>query len=96
MADVSQISLILVIKKVCADAENLSKMFSKVFPEISKQFVVESRSLTISVALPSENVQMHFTLTVCFYHVTYAFQSESTLYICLNVRELLARNRRDI
>ena len=30
-------------------------------------------------------------LTVCFYHVTYAFQSESTLYSCLNVKELLAR-----
>ena len=35
-------------------------------------------------------------LTVCSYHVTYALQSESTLYICLNVKELLARNRRDI
>ena len=31
-------------------------------------------------------------LTVCSYHVTYAFQSESTLYSCLNVKELLARN----
>ena len=30
-------------------------------------------------------------LTVCSYHVTYASQSESTLYICLNVKELLAR-----
>ena len=29
-------------------------------------------------------------------HVTYAFQSESTLYICLNVKELLARSRREI
>ena len=27
--------------------------------------------------------------TVCSYHVTYAFQSESTLYSCLNVKELL-------
>ena len=35
-------------------------------------------------------------LTVCSYHVTYAFQSESTLYSCLNVKELLARNRRVI
>ena len=35
-------------------------------------------------------------LTVCSYHVTYAFQSESTLYSCLNVKELLARNTRDI
>ena len=27
-------------------------------------------------------------MTVCYYHVTYAFQSESTLYSCLNVKEL--------
>ena len=32
-------------------------------------------------------------LTVCSYNVTYAFQSESTLYSCLNVKELLALNR---
>ena len=32
-------------------------------------------------------------LTVCSYHVTYAFQSESTLYSCLNVKELLAWSR---
>ena len=35
-------------------------------------------------------------LTVCFCHVTYAFQSESTLYSWVNVKELLARNRRAI
>ena len=35
-------------------------------------------------------------LDVCYYHVMYAFQSESTLYSCLNVKQLLARNRRDI
>ena len=35
-------------------------------------------------------------LTVCSYHITYAFQSEATLYSCLNVKELLARSRRDI
>ena len=35
-------------------------------------------------------------LTVCYYHVTYAFQSKSTLYGCLNVKEFLAQNRRDI
>ena len=33
---------------------------------------------------------------ICSYHVTYAFQSKSTLYSCLNVRELFARNRRNI
>ena len=29
-------------------------------------------------------------------HVSYAFQSESTLYSCLNIKELLAQNRRQI
>ena len=35
-------------------------------------------------------------LTVCSYDVTYAFQSESTFYSCLNARELLARSKREI
>ena len=35
-------------------------------------------------------------LTVRSYHVMYAFQSESTLYSFLNVKELLARNRHKI
>ena len=35
-------------------------------------------------------------LNVSCHHITYAFQSESTLYICLNVKEFLAQNRRDI
>ena len=29
---------------------------------------------------------------ICSYHVTYVFKSEFTLYSCLNVKELLARN----
>ena len=35
-------------------------------------------------------------LTVCSYHVTYTFYSESTLCSCLNVKEFLAQNRRNI
>ena len=35
-------------------------------------------------------------LTVSYYHATYTFQSECTLYSCLNVKKLLARNRHDI
>ena len=38
--------------------------------------------------------QVH--LTVCSCHVTYMFQTESTVYSCLNVKELLARSRRKI
>ena len=34
--------------------------------------------------------------TVCSYHVTYTFQSESAIYSCLNVNKLLAWNGRDI
>ena len=34
--------------------------------------------------------------TVCHYHVTYEFQSEFTLYSCLNNKELLAQNRNHI
>ena len=37
-----------------------------------------------------------FQATVCSCHVTYAFQSESTLYSCLNVKELFARSRLEI
>ena len=33
---------------------------------------------------------------LCYYDVIYAFQSESTLYSCLNIKELLTQNRRDI
>ena len=33
---------------------------------------------------------------VCYYHVMYVFQSESTFYSCLNVKELLAQNKLNI
>ena len=42
------------------------------------------------------NTETFMKLTVCSCHVTYAFQSESTLYSCLNVKALLARSRREI
>ena len=35
-------------------------------------------------------------ITAWYYHVTYAFQSKCILYSCLNLKELLVRNRRDI
>ena len=39
---------------------------------------------------------LYGALTVCYYHVMCAFQSESELCSCLNVKELFARNRRNI
>ena len=44
---------------------------------------------------PSCNLDM-VDETVCFCHVTYAFQSGSTLYSCVNVKEVLARSKREI
>ena len=41
-------------------------------------------------------VIVNSSLTVSYYHVTYVFQSESTSYSCLNVKELLPQNRRHI
>ena len=35
-------------------------------------------------------------LIVCYYHVTYVFQGETALCTCLNIKQLFARNRRDI
>ena len=50
-----------------------------------------------SVRFPSKKnviLIIFFLLTVCPCHVTYKFQSESTLYSCLNVKELLSRSKR--
>ena len=45
---------------------------------------------SISMRLSSESLgSMRLLFIVCSYHVTYAFQSESRLYICQNVKELL-------
>ena len=35
-------------------------------------------------------------LTVCSCHVTYPFQDESTLYSCLNIKELFAQSMREM
>ena len=39
---------------------------------------------------------LNLALSVCYYHVTYAFWNEFRLYNYLNVKELLARNMRNI
>ena len=44
----------------------------------------------------AQQFQISHLLTVCSCHVTYAFQIESTLYSCLNVKVLLTQNRSQI
>ena len=50
----------------------------------------------LGIKTPLNKVPLLNILTVCSYHVTYVFQSESTLYSCLNVKELLALSRHEI
>ena len=42
------------------------------------------------------NTYLYGAFDLCSHHITYLLQSESTLYICLNIKEILVRNRRDI
>ena len=50
----------------------------------------EVHTFRLTFELLAEKILMALiNLTVCYYHVTYAFLSESTLYICLNVKDIL-------
>ena len=57
-------------------------------------FSISDEQTSMANFINCDNVVI--VLTVCSCHVTYAFESESTLYSCLNVKELLARSRREI
>ena len=52
--------------------------------------------MKIQKFMENETTGIRKTMTVCSYNVTYIFQSESTLYSCSNVKELFARNKRNI
>ena len=68
---------------------------------LSKNKFRRSSGLTIKITIINKRKKMKKTQTaeqrcsmicvsVCSCHFTYMFQSESTLYSCLNVKELLA------
>ena len=59
-------------------------------------FLLMSSQLKTKLKNSVLNKKLYFSLSVCYCQVTYAFQSVSTLYSFLNVKELLVRNRRDI
>ena len=72
-----------------ADASNIRKALDSV----NWERLFSGYNITDQVAAFNEVL---LNMTVCSCHVTYAFESESTLYSCLNVKELLARSRREI
>ena len=78
----------------------ITEIFCKQFSNYIKHiaFFTKYHSLFLSIN-QKINQNTNFSiliLTVCSCHVTYAFQSESTLHSCLNVKEILARSRREI
>ena len=70
---------------------------------ISRDFVLNSRDISDCNWARTQNHLVlkrrlnHLAklvhLTVCSCHVTYAYQSESTLYSCLDVKELIGQRR---
>ena len=85
--------------QLCAN-KWISSLFDSSLFESHFLFSVGLFSWSILLRLDLSSVakqdQIPTFLTVCSCHVTYAFQSESTLYSCLNVKELLARSRCEI
>ena len=56
-----------------------------------------TRPQTVYKSMAPETIRTWFkNVSVCSYYVTHALQIESTLYRCLNVKELLTRGRREI
>ena len=97
MLTISKVFAFLCILCLCGNREYpgslQNKLVSSLFKWVPKYFLFlaelkgEGRSFLSGQVLD---------LSVCSYHVTCAFQSESTLYSCLNIKELLARSRREI
>ena len=77
-----------------AETRRISKSKSHTIITSYVTFPCKMRSKMTGLTLHVLIYTVH--LTVCSCRVTYMFQSESTLYSCLNIKELLAQNRRDI
>ena len=83
---------------------NLNYLVEPSFQGVNRLFILAfendtQRTSHSNYYLPNvelKNCNVTINLTVCSYHVTYAFQSESTFCSCLNVKELLAQSRREI
>ena len=62
---------------------------------ITMQLTIKSSTINLSITTVSLHDKKTI-MTVCSCHVRYTSQSESTLYSCLNVKELLAQSRQKI
>ena len=79
----------LAIKKHIRAATSTKANFITLKDNLALHYILYSRPHIF-------DYQIYFLLTVCYYQVMYAFQSESTLHSYLNVKELLAGTSCDI
>ena len=77
---------------------NIGKYFGKWISKSWKtqKLITTIRNLYSCRGFAEEVIEVLLFLTVCSCHVTYVFQSESTLYSWLNIKELLTRSRHEI
>ena len=71
-----------------------STILNLTYPKLLRKSYLELQ--IIYTNLPEKNSINSKMLNICSHHATYAFLSESILYSSLNVKELLARSRREI
>ena len=104
-------SCVLLIDKPNESCQN-SKKFERNAISTTKKKLLKRKGNSIAPAKTNAPISQTFSerlkltiqtyqmrnkeLTVCSCYVKYAFQSESILYSCLNVKELFARSRRKI
>ena len=79
----------------------LAKMFTSLMERYYIQILLDTESRFLCHPHRRDrlfcfNFSLKPLLTVCYYHVTYAYQSDFTVYSCPKFKELFARNRRDI
>ena len=74
---------------VCLSFETIPKYLSSL--DFSPKWLGGTDAILSTLTTILESIILQFI--VCSYHVMYTFQSKSTLYSCLNVKELLAQSR---
>ena len=71
----------------------MDQWYFEIFIKVNRTRYFSAFSTMLSIDLSQISLEHS---TVCSNHVTYSFQSESTLYSCLNAKELLAQKRPEI
>ena len=73
----------------CLSFETIPKYLSSL--DFSPKWLGGTDAILSTLTTILESIILQFI--VCSYHIMYTFQSKSTLYSCLNIKELLAQRR---